>query len=187
MVSFLIQQGAIEAQQYATDRMDAIFKMENLYRNKNILDLLIRGVTLCDSLHNSSQRSWNDQDEAEDHSYFELRELCNSLFGDEKGEEKEPPVEEPQGEREQKLRELLQSNRSKGTHHKVPHYTHLQYFRNYSKPKGGQIGQQEIFSPNMVSSLSNFIPTSRTTTTRITLRLYRRTYAPGYSAVSTST
>ena len=54
--------------------------MESIYKNKNILDLLIRGVTLSDSIHSSSvndQRSWNDQEEQEDSNYFNLQELCD--------------------------------------------------------------------------------------------------------------
>lgn len=58
--------------------------MEGIYKNKNILDLLVRGVTLSDSINNSSsvtdQRSWNDQEEQEDSNYLSLEELCDQIF-----------------------------------------------------------------------------------------------------------
>jgi hypothetical protein len=58
--------------------------MDSLYKNKSIVDLLIRGATLCDSIHNSSSitdhKSWNEQDEQEELSYFQLNEICNEIL-----------------------------------------------------------------------------------------------------------
>jgi ankyrin repeat protein len=82
MVEFLVQQGAIDEQ--FQGNMDKIFEMESFYKNRNIVDLLIRGATLCDSIHNSSSItdhvSWNEQDEQEELSYFQLNEICNEIL-----------------------------------------------------------------------------------------------------------
>ena len=54
----------------------------DIYKNRNILELLLREVTLQDSINNSShltdQYSWNDQDDQDDQNYFSLEELTDN-------------------------------------------------------------------------------------------------------------
>ncbi|CAD8141484.1 unnamed protein product [Paramecium octaurelia] len=109
IVNLLIQLGAIDDQfnECAEKKpdIDQLFSIDSVYQNKKILDLLIRGYTLCDSIHNSSsyteQQSWNGQDDQDTLQYFEV----NDLF-----ENKNSPVIK---------------NEEKHTKHK--------YLRNYSK------------------------------------------------------
>lgn len=73
-MNLLIQLGAIDQ-----SFNDNIFKIDQIYENKQILDLIVRGYTLCDSLHNSSsyteQQSWNEQDCQEEISLFEFNDI----------------------------------------------------------------------------------------------------------------
>ena len=62
--------------------MFSIINIDNIYKNRNILDMLIREVTLHDSINNSSSYtdhfSWNEQDHQEDQNYFNLNDIINN-------------------------------------------------------------------------------------------------------------
>ena len=64
-----------------SDKIQNLIDIGSIYQNRNILDMIVREVTLHDSINNSSQYtenfSCNDQDNHEDAKFFSLDELAN--------------------------------------------------------------------------------------------------------------
>ncbi|KAL4506532.1 hypothetical protein ABPG72_000103 [Tetrahymena utriculariae] len=59
-------------------QISSLLNLGTIYQSRNILDMLVREVTLHDSINNSSLNdhiSWNDQDEQED-NYLDIKDLC---------------------------------------------------------------------------------------------------------------
>ena len=83
------------------DMKENLVDVEFLLKNRNVLDMLLREVTLCDSLHNSSsfntdRFSWTEEDEQEEGNFLIdlLKEVDRSM----------KLVEEEEGEKEGKMK-----------------------------------------------------------------------------------
>jgi len=156
MLEILLSNGALNPK-----KIDEILRKENaelaqsnldiasLYKDRNLLDMLLREVSLCDSINNNNSLSvaCPESNTHSDESYLSLYELLDERFGNFNGDDCDnlssySSKADPLGEADRGFEDRRAQKRPR------------RYFRNYNKK---DIMQKENINNNQKANIGNFL------------------------------